>query len=302
MKKIVFILCSLFFVTAIQSQSYLIKFNFKKGAEFKQNLNSTMQITQEVSGQQMQINMGIKATTTFKVTKAKDTLYEMDVKYSNMSMSMQMAGQPTSSAVDDMMGKMLRQIEGKSFQISLSSSGNIISVRNLEQLFNQLFDSLPSLSQEQKEQFKTQISQAYGEASFKSSFKVSTSVFPSYAVQKGDQWTINNQLISNYTFDVNSQFQLVDVDKEFYYIKAQSKLSTLNQSDSSYNEVNGMSIRVMLNGAAESTYKLDRKTAWIIESTTQQTLQGSTEIKETEQFKGGMKIPLKMTQTSTIKS
>jgi hypothetical protein len=302
MKKIVFILCSLFFVTAIQSQSYLIKFNFKKGAEFKQNLNSTMQITQEVSGQQMQINMGIKATTTFKVTKAKDTLYEMDVKYSNMSMSMQMAGQPTSSAVDDMMGKMLRQIEGKSFQISLSSSGNIISVRNLEQLFNQLFDSLPSLSQEQKEQFKIQISQAYGEASFKSSFKVSTSVFPSYAVQKGDQWTINNQLISNYTFDVNSQFQLVDVDKEFYYIKAQSKLSTINQSDSSYNEVNGMSIRVMLNGAAESTYKLDRKTAWIIESTTQQTLQGSTEIKETEQFKGGMKIPLKMTQTSTIKS
>ena len=302
MKKIVFILCSLFFVTAIQSQSYLIKFNFKKGAEFKQNLNSTMQITQEVSGQQMQINMGIKATTTFKVTKAKDTLYEMDVKYSNMSMSMQMAGQPTSSAVDDMVGKMLRQIEGKSFQISLSSSGNIISVRNLEQLFNQLFDSLPSLSQEQKEQFKIQISQAYGEASFKSSFKVSTSVFPSYAVQKGDQWTMNNQLISNYTFDVNSQFQLVDVDKEFYYIKAQSKLSTINQSDSSYNEVNGMSIRVMLNGAAESTYKLDRKTAWIIESTTQQTLQGSTEIKETEQFKGGMKIPLKMTQTSTIKS
>ena len=302
MKKIVFILCSLFFVTAIQSQSYLIKFNFKKGAEFKQNLNSTMQITQEVSGQQMQINMGVKATTTFKITKAKDTLYEMDVKYSNMSMSMQMAGQPTSSAVDDMMGKMLRQIEGKSFQISLSSSGNIISVRNLEQLFNQLFDSLPSLSQEQKEQFKIQISQAYGEASFKSSFKVSTSVFPSYAVQKGDQWTINNQLISNYTFDVNSQFQLVDVDKEFYYIKAKSKLSTINQSDSSYNEVNGMSIRVMLNGAAESTYKLDRKTAWIIESTTQQTLQGSTEIKETEQFKGGMKIPLKMTQTSTIKS
>jgi hypothetical protein len=302
MKKIVFILCNLFIATSIQSQSYLIKFNFKKGAEFKQNLNSTMQITQEVSGQEMQINMGVKATTTFKVTKAKDTLYEMDVKYSNMSMSMQMAGQPTSSAVDDMVGKMLRQIEGKSFQISLSSSGNIISVRNLEQLFNQLFDSLPSLSQEQKEQFKTQISQAYGEASFKSSFKVSTSVFPSYAVQKGDQWVMNNQLISNYTFDVNSQFQLVDVDKEFYYIKAKSKLSTLNQSDSSYSEVNGMSIRVMLNGAAESTYKLDRKTAWIIESTTQQTLQGSTEIKETEQFKGGMKIPLKMTQTSTIKS
>jgi hypothetical protein len=302
MKKIVFILCSLFIATSIQSQSYLIKFNFKKGAEFKQNLNSSMQITQEVSGQEMQINMGIKATTTFKVTKAKDTLYEMDVKYSNMSMSMQMAGQANSPMLDDLMGKMFRQIEGKSFQISLSSSGNIISVRNLEQLFNQLFDSLPSLSQEQKEQFKTQISQAYGEASFKSSFKVSTSVFPSYAVQKGDQWTINNQLISNYTFDVNSQFQLVDVDKEFYYIKAQSKLSTLNQSDSSYNEVNGMSIRVMLNGAAESTYKLDRKTAWIIESTTQQTLQGSTEIKETEQFKGGMKIPLKMTQTSTIKS
>jgi hypothetical protein len=302
MKKIVFILCSLFIATSIQSQSYLIKFNFKKGAEFKQNLNSSMQITQEVSGQEMQINMGIKATTTFKVTKAKDTTYEMDVKYSNMSMSMQMAGQPTSSAVDDMVGKMLRQIEGKSFQISLSSSGNIISVRNLEQLFNQLFDSLPSLSQEQKEQFKIQISQAYGEASFKSSFKVSTSVFPSYAVQKGDQWAMNSQLISNYTFDVNSQFQLVDVDKEFYYIKAKSKLSTLNQSDSSYSEVNGMSIRVMLNGAAESTYKLDRKTAWIIESTTQQTLQGSTEIKETEQFKGGMKIPLKMTQTSTIKS
>ena len=302
MKKIVFILCSLFFVTAIQSQSYLIKFNFKKGAEYKQNLNSSMQITQEVSGQEMQINMGVKATTTFKVTKAKDTIYEMDVTYSNMSMSMQMAGQPTSSAVDDLMGKLLKPIEGKSFQMTLSSSGRIISIRNLEKLFNQLFDSLPSLSQEQKEQFKIQISQAYGEASFKSSFKVSTSVFPSYAVQKGDQWAMNNQLISNYTFDVNSQFQLVDVDKEFYYIKAKSKLSTINQSDSSYNEVNGMSIRVMLNGAAESTYKLDRKTAWIIESTTQQTLQGSTEIKETEQFKGGMKIPLKMTQTSTIKS
>ena len=39
MKKIGFILCSLFFVTAIQSQSHLIKFNFKKGAEYKQNLN-----------------------------------------------------------------------------------------------------------------------------------------------------------------------------------------------------------------------------------------------------------------------
>jgi hypothetical protein len=300
MKKIVFILCSLFFVTAIQSQSHLIKFNFKKGAEYKQNLNSTMQITQEVSGQEMQINMGIKATTTFKVTKAKDTTYEMDVTYSNMSMSMQMAGQPTSPAVDDLMGKLLKPIEGKSFQMTLSSSGKIISIRNLEKLFNQLFDSVPSLSEDQKEQFKAQISQAYGEESFKSSFKVSTSVFPNYAVQKGDQWTIHNTLVSNYSFDVNSQFQLTDIDDNFYYIKSKSTLNTINQTDTSFKEVNGVSVRVVLNGNSDSEIKLDRKTGWIIECTTKQTLQGNTEIKETEQFKGGMKIPLKMTQSTTI--
>ena len=132
------------------------------------------------------------------------------------------------------------------------------------------------------------------------SFKVSTSVFPNYPVQKGDQWTIHNTLVSNYSFDVNSQFQLTDIDDNFYYIKSKSTLNTINQTDTSFKEVNGVSVRVVLNGNSDSEIKLDKKTGWIIECTTKQSLQGNTEIKETEQFKGGMKIPLKMTQSTTI--
>lgn len=300
MKKVILFSAALLMVFAAYSQSYLVKFNFKKGKEYTQNVSSNIEIIQEVSGQQMQINMGVSATTIFKVIKVKDTLYDMDVKYANMLMKMKMSGQENSPILDDLMGKMLRQIEGRSFQMTISASGKIISIKNMNELFSHIFDSLTSLSLEEREQFKTQFAQAYGESAFKSSFSSTTSFFPNYAIKIGDEWTNNNKIESNYTFNVVSKYQLIDVDKKYYYFTAKSNLNTVNQSDSAFQDVNGMLIRVLLSGNAESTYKLDKKTGWIVECVTKQQLRGSTEIKETEAFKGGMKIPLRMNQTTTI--
>ena len=140
--------------------------------------------------------------------------------------------------------------------------------------------------------------QAYGEKAFKGNIEMVTAIFPATAVVKGDKWTLNTKLEAGMSADLETQYQLADVQESYYLIHGDSKLSTLDKD--AYMQTNGMSFRLDLTGTMTSDLKINKKNGWIMEAKITQNLKGETHFKESEQFPEGLKIPMTMTSDMTI--
>ena len=55
-----------------------------------------------------------------------------------------------------------------------------------------------------------------------------------------------------------------------------------------------------MTGTMTSEIKINRKTGWVIESKTSQTIQGTAQIKDNPQMPGGMSIPMTMNNEMTV--
>ena len=61
-----------------------------------------------------------------------------------------------------------------------------------------------------------------------------------------------------------------------------------------------MQVRSNLNGTVTADIKINKTTGWVISSKTNQQINGTTYIKESEQLPNGITMPLKMTNVITM--
>jgi hypothetical protein len=282
------------------AQKEKVELNLTKGQTYVQRMVTDMTIGQTVAEQQLDIKMTMNAKITYRVINVMDSVYDLEVKYENLSMKM---GMPTGEMnfdsekkdANDMMSAMLSSMKNNPFNLKMTKSGHVIDVKNIENLFN--FDKFPELTQAQKDQFKTQLSESYGEKTFKSNMESSMAIFPKGKVGKGDKWTVNGKLESGMSADIVTVYELKEIMPDYFVISGQSSINTLSKE---YIQKSGMDMRYDLKGTMTAEIKIDKKTGWIIESKMNQDISGITEIKDNERMPGGMKIPMKLVNKITV--
>ena len=282
------------------AQKEKVELNLTKGQTYVQRMVIDMTIGQTVAEQQMDIKMTMNAKITYRVINVMDSVYDLEVKYENLSMKM---GMPTGEMnfdsekkdANDMMSTMLSSMKNNPFNLKMTKSGHVIEVKNIENLFN--FDKFPQLTQDQKEQFKTQLSESYGEKTFKSNMESSMAIFPKGKVGKGDKWTVNGKLESGMSADIVTVYELKEIMPDYFVISGQSSINTLSKE---YIQKSGMDMRYDLKGTMTAEIKIDKNTGWIIESKMNQGISGIMEIKDNERMPGGMKIPMKLDNKITV--
>lgn len=303
MKTIFTLILTVFVLTSCQTQNSDLSLKLEKGKEYKQITNSKATIIQEVNGQKMNMVMTIKGTMTFLVKDITENGYNMDAKFEELSMSMQMPQglmefSSEKNDANDIFSTILGAMKDKAFGITMSKTGKITDVKNVEALWSTAINTFDQLPEMQKEQIKAQIMKAYGGEALKGNIEMVTAIYPDSPANRGDKWTINTKLESGMSANMTTDYEFAELTSEYALIKGKSTIVTADKD--AYIESNGMPMKYDLTGSMDSEIKVDKNTGWIIEATINQKIEGDTYIKENPQLPNGMKIPMTMINDMVI--
>ena len=295
MKQIYTLIASIFVLFAANAQSTELRLNLKKGREYRQSSEASMTIAQDLNGENMNIFMVIKGRMVFKVTAVHEKEYEMDVKYEQLSLSMQMAQGGVEFSSDqpdenDVFSRILAEMIGKSFQVTMTRTGKIKEVKKIDELFESIFKSFKELSAAEVKQFKAQLMKSYGEKSFRGSMEMVSAIYPDKPVSLGESWIVKTKLESGMMADVKTKYTFTANESDHHLIRGVSEIETLDKD--SYIEVDGMPVRYDLKGEMHSEIKVNKSTGWIVDAKVVQHIYGSASLKDSPQIPGGMDIPM----------
>ena len=303
MKKTINLLVVLFMFAFCQGQKQQLSLNLVKGDIYYQKMSTNSSILQSANGMEMNINMTIDSKMSYKVLDIQNSVYDIEVKYESLSMKMSMPNMnmeysSEKNDASDIVSTLLSAMKNKPFIVKMTKTGKVNEVKNLETLFSTIFEKTPQLTDIQKQQIQNQIMQAYGEKAFKGNLEMCSAIFNESAVSKGDKWIINTNLESGMSATMTTTYELKEIGDSYCIINGNSTIQTANKD--AYVESNGMPMKLDLTGTMSSDIKINKKTGWVIESKTNQTIKGAAEIKDSPNMPGGMKMPITMTNVMTI--
>ncbi len=307
MKSLIALLSFVILTSPLCAQKQNLSFNLQKGSTYFQTMTANSAINQNFGGQSMDIKMTIVGKMSYKVNDFKNNLYSMDVKYESMTMKMGMQGMNMEFSSDKneggdqlsvMMSKLLGALTKSPFQIEMTNKGKIQSIKNIDVLFDKMFDEFPSLSPEQKAQLKGQLAQSYGGDAFKSNFEMAMAIYPEKPVAVGEKWIVNSSSKSGMDLKIVSEYLLADATGSINTLKGASKLEVADKNI--FTPSNGLEMKFDVSGDMATELKVNKQTGWIEEGKLTQTLKGNAQTKDSPQTPGGMTIPMTIETNMSI--
>jgi len=303
MKRIVNLLIGLILLASCQAQKEKLELKLIKGNLYTQNITSNSTVIQTLNGQQMNINMTIKAKMTYKVIDIQDAVYNLEVRYESLIMKINLPNgvmEFSSEKNDekDIFSTILGSMKNKPFLVKMTKSGKVNEVKNIELIFSEIFNKFPQLSEAQKQQIKIQLMQAYGEKAFKGNIEMCSAIFSDSPVSKGDKWTIKTQLESAMSAKMESIYELKEITDTDCQIIGNSTITTADKD--AYIVSNGMPLKYDMAGTMTSDIRIDKNSGWILIAKIGQSIKGTAYVKDNPQTPGGMAIPMTMNTDMTI--
>jgi hypothetical protein len=297
MKTIVNLIFAFVLCATCQAQEEKLELNLLKGETYHQNMVSNSLITQVINMQKIDLNIIISGKMSFKVIDMQDSVYDMEVSYESLTMKMNMPNgvfEFSSEKKDDndIFSSTLGAITNKPFFVKMTKAGKVIEVKNIDSLFSNGLVRFPQLTEAQKQQVLNQVTQAYGEKAFKGNLEMITAIFPDSKVSIGDKWIIKTPLEAGMSANMETSYELKEINDSYCLIKGDSKITTADKD--AYIQSNGMALKYDLTGTMSSDIKISRNTGWMSDAKTSQIITGNSQIKDNPSFPGGMIIPMTM--------
>ncbi|MFN8135687.1 MAG: DUF6263 family protein [Bacteroidales bacterium] len=303
MKKLHFIFIAVLTFATCHAQKQTLKLNLEKGKTYTQKMTANTSMNQTIEGRQLDSKIQITGMMAYTVTDIQNEMYEMEVSYKNLGLSMSLPSGTQQWSSDnkdesDIMSTILGSMIDQPFGIKLTTSGRVIEVKNIEVLFGHLFDKFPQLAQAQQEQLKAQLMKSYGEKAIKGNLEMCLAIFPDTPVTQGDTWKVNTRLESTMDARISTTYTFSDIQKSYYTISGVSDMKTVDSD--TYFETNGMSIKYVMAGSMISEIKVNPQTGWVNESAVEQKMSGTAYILDGPNMPGGMEMPMSFTTLISV--
>lgn len=284
----------------------------EKGSTYTLDQKSEISIKQQISGQNIDIDMGIAGDMSFEVTDVTDSIYTMSTTYTRFVMTMSNAMMNMSVDTDaeqepeedfnKLLSSLLKSMVNKPFTVKISNTGTIKSVDGLEAIYQGMMSELsakyPDMSPQTLNSVFSQMQQAYGEDAFKGSFEMYMNLYPEGEVAVNDTWNKQIELRAGMEGAYDVTYTYTGESNGNQQITASGKMQTANKD--AYTKINGMDARYDLTGDFDGTFEVDTKTGWIRKADIKQTAAGEISVKPNEQMPEGMTIPMEMTSKTTL--
>jgi len=306
MKRTLTFLIVAFLCSACYAQNK-IELNLSKGKVYLQKMSVVMALKQTVNKTEMLINMDISGTTAFTVTDVKEGVYDIDVAYKSLAVKSVIPGGQTISFDSekkddkDTISTSFGLMKDKPFHMKMNKQGKILAISDVTHIYKSIFEKFPNLTPEARQKLMAQIEQSFGEKAFKNNMENMLAFYPPAAISKGGKWSVKTTTASaNMDMQLENNYTLDDITTEQYVISGVSKMTSPNAG--TYTEVNGMSVKTDITGNVTATMKVNRKSGWIEDATSNINLKGSIYFKPNDKMPEGMTIPMEITGKSTFSS
>lgn len=278
------------------AQQYDLKLNLKKGQHYTQAMTMDLQMTESISGQD--INISSRMQFEFKqevksITQAGDFVIENE--YSRVIMSVDAMGQKkaydsknkdtSDSGIMKSLSGSFDKIMGKKFQVTLSSKGKVISVTGLKELIASLKKGNDDPNAQKM------LESTLDEKKITSNFESSYHIFPDKPVKIGESWSQQNSIESMFPMDIKTGYTLKGVNNGIAKIAASGDF-TMKKDDY---EANDIKMKVDFTGTYSGTYDLDIATGISKKGNIAMPMKGTMELM-------GMEVPVTVStniQTTT---
>ena len=240
------------------AQQYDLKLNLKQGQRYTQAMVMDLQMTESISGQD--INVTTKMQFEFKqqvksITKTGD--FVMESEYSRVVMNLDAMGQKLnydSQSKDSSDSGMMKayatsfdKIMGKKFQVTMSPKGKVVGVSGLKEILAAMKKGNNDPAAEKL------LEGTLDEKKITSNFESSYHIFPDKPVKIGESWSQQSSVESMFPMDIKTGYTLKEVSNGVAKIAASGDFS-MKKDDY---EANGLKMKVDFKGTYSGIYDLD---------------------------------------------
>lgn len=271
-----------------------LKLNLQKDAVYHLDQKSTTLVNSEYSGTKTEVEMVFAGSMSYKVLQSSEESYTLQVKYESMSFEMKMmgvelAGNSTDTAADNKFSNILRAMTLGTFELDITSYGEVTDVRGAEEMLLEAVMTLEDMTDAEKGQLYAQMSPSLGEKAIEGSMELLTLIYPRRAVAVGEQWTTKTRLSGTLDAGVENTYRYATQDDRVDVIEGRGEIDF---SKETVQMQSGTEFRYFLDGEIKTDMRIDTKTGWVLSAKYDQFFDGHMTMK----IDGGdeMKVPMTM--------
>lgn len=210
MKKIILpvLFCSIvFFIVSCNQkgsgEAYTLKMKLVKGDKFSQEMDTKLDMSFDMMGQPMDMNMTMNAQLDFEVLGDSDGLKEVGITYTQMKMGMKMKAMGIENITDSIMDKATGRIVGKTVTMQLNEKNEIVNTNNFETLTD---------NEELDEATREQMKKMFSKDQLNGMLGMMFQMYPDKPVKIGDSWeNETNTSMAGVAMKVKGKYTLTSV-------------------------------------------------------------------------------------------
>lgn len=300
--RFVFAVAIVIILVSAKADKISLSYNLAKGSSCKVKVVAVQTMGMDMMGQKQSVNNQIESIMAFKVLSAEAGTLTLDTWYEQLKMTIETAmGKMVmnSDTVQDVNpgSKILNQLMNNHFTIKMTPYGEITDVIGSEKVMEDAIIALKGMEESQISMMKESVKQFTSKDALKGSLEMSLRCFAGKPVGIGDSWTNQTELASVISAVVNNTWKLTDRKGGVSFLEGKSSMKSKEKT--SPQVINGIPVTYNITGESQISSKVNEKTGWVIESTTNQDITGEMVADLTSQGGGVQKIPIKINSKIT---
>lgn len=281
------VLLSILFISC--EEKHELKLNLTQGKTYKQTVFTQSYIYEGDIDSWADIKVSTFYKIDYKVTNRKDSIFTLSCKLKEMKIEfesdfntqiMDSKERENGNPLDKIISNMIN----KEFFVVINEKGKVKEIKNVENLYKNLFDGIPQITEEQKQKVAKTFKESFNDKTFKNNLENGFYMIPSEEVALKESWKNNFKTELNGTkMNLKNTFTLTKLKPNKYAIVAGKSFITA--------KINKGEAVADLNGKMTSKYKLNPFNGWIKEALITQEMKGMVETIQDNQKK---KTPIKL--------
>lgn len=291
-QRILTILVAIIALFSLQlSAKTLVRLNLTKGSVYEMTMSMTMNMNQEMMGQQIKIEQKMLMLLDYKVADVlpnKNFLIEYSVAQvkidasangQQMSMDSQTGGNPASEKLKAMVGQVIK--------MEVTAAGKVEKVEGLDAFISKIGDDkmigqmIPMFSSD--EGFKSYAGQTF-------------SYIPENEIEQGSKWSSKTKLPTADNIDIQVDYEVASITERDLNLNVASTFGGTKQI-----EQMGMKMDMQIDGTQSGSMNVDTSDGWIRSQNLNQNIKMVMKMKN-PQTGEDMKIPIEMKSVIETKS
>lgn len=302
MKKFVFVLsagmcmasCKLFpgenkKISDPLNTSYHLHLNPKPGSQYYYDISNSTETNIELEGQEIKNSNTTTVGITYVIEKDTGSNYIFKMGYDKAHISTKNGDNEIEMDASDAKlslnpaEKMLGALKNASLVVSVSPNGDVKIVSGYKELSQDLMAGLDSNNLTARAVAQKQLDKIIGEGMIQKNLDQLFKIFPDSTIRVGDKWKINSKQNGDFNLNVNTSYQLKDINDNIALINSESDIA----SDNTPIAMMGYQLVPNLKGTQDGKYEVNTKTGMLMKGTVKSEIKGNVQM-------AGREVPIKI--------